>query len=82
MKGKAQTFTIKMMVLLGVLAGCFFLSFMVGRYPISPGTVWDIIRSQVMYVKPYWEETLMTVVLQVRLPRIIMGILVGGSLSI
>ncbi len=55
---------------------------MVGRYPIPPKTVIDIILSQFFPISQYWDGTLTTVVLQVRLPRIALGILVGGALSV
>ena len=55
---------------------------MVGRYPIPPKTVIDIILSQFFPISQYWDGTLTTVVLQVRLPRIALGIIVGGALSV
>jgi len=72
----------KMLGLFVVLTVLFFLSFMIGRYPVSPKTVWDILTYRLFGQTPYWEGTLETVVLQVRLPRILMGILVGGALSV
>ncbi|HIT90213.1 MAG TPA: iron ABC transporter permease [Candidatus Merdenecus merdavium] len=60
----------------------FFLSFMIGRYPIAPKTVVDIILSKIVPIKPYWDSTVEMVVLQVRLPRILLAIMVGGALSI
>ncbi|MFA7078700.1 MAG: iron ABC transporter permease [Syntrophomonas sp.] len=75
-------FGVKIISLACLTAALFFASFLVGRYAISPKTVLDIILSQFFNIAPYWEETLETVVLQVRLPRIILGILVGGALSV
>lgn len=75
-------FSTKMLLLLAFLLGLFFLSFMIGRYPVVPATVWDILTYRVLPQPVYWEGTLETVVLQVRLPRILMGILVGGTLSV
>ena len=60
----------------------FFISFWFGRFDISPKTVFDIFLSKIGFVTPYWEETLETVVLNVRLPRIIIASLVGGALSV
>ena len=65
-----------------LLLAAFSLSFLVGRYSILPKTVWEIILSRFFPVERDWEETLETVILQVRLPRILLGILVGGSLSL
>ncbi len=79
---KQLRFPTKMLLLLAFLLGLFFLSFMIGRYPVAPKTVWDILTYRVLPQPAYWEGTLETVVLQVRLPRILMGILVGGTLSV
>lgn len=75
-------FKVKIVFLVGLTGALFFASFLVGRYAISPKTVLDIILAQFIQMPQYWEETLGTVVLQVRLPRIILGILVGGALSV
>lgn len=79
---KRLRFPVKMLGLLAFLAALFFISFMIGRYPVSPRTVWDILTRRVFALPAYWDGTLETVVLQVRLPRILMGILVGGTLSV
>ena len=70
-----------MIIFFTALIVAFFCSFFIGRYPISPKTVIDIIQSKMLVIEPYWESTLEKVVLQVRLPRILLAILVGGSLS-
>lgn len=59
----------------------FFVSFLIGRYPIPP---LDVIRTLLSPVFPGLEvsRTITTVVFQIRLPRIIAAILVGASLSI
>ncbi len=75
-------FAAKILLLSAVLMLSFFASFLVGRYAVSPDVVWDIIRSNFMKVDAYWDDTLVTVVMQVRLPRIVAAILVGGALSI
>ncbi len=77
-----DSFTVKIVTLACFTIALFFMSFLVGRYSISPKTVIDIILSQFFDIQKYWEETLATVVLQVRLPRIVLAILVGGSLSV
>ncbi len=79
---KDRGFAIKLLILLAALAAAFLYSFLVGRYDLSVGLIWDILRAQVMNVPAYWEKTLETVVIQVRLPRICCAILVGGALSV
>lgn len=59
-----------------------FLSFWVGRFDLSPKTVVDILFSKMNFITPYWDKTIEIVVLNVRLPRIILAVLVGGALSV
>jgi iron complex transport system permease protein len=68
--------------LMGLLTICFFISFGVGSYPVSIITVWDVLRSRVMDVAVTWEPAVEKVVFQVRIPRILLGILVGGGLAV
>jgi iron complex transport system permease protein len=75
---KRQHYAKIQLLLLGVLCAIAWFSFFVGRYEINPRTVFDILWSRLFPVTPYWDGTLETVILQVRLPRI----LVGGALSI
>lgn len=59
----------------------FFISFMVGRYPINPVDVIKTILSPIipnLTVSP----TITSIVFNVRLPRIIAAIIVGAALSI
>lgn len=79
---RSNYFALKIILLGALLVVFFFASFLVGRFAIPPKTVWDISLSQFKYVVPYWEDTLKTVVLQVRFPRIVLAILVGGALSV
>jgi iron complex transport system permease protein len=81
-KKNKKLFWIKWGILSGIMIAGFFLSFMIGRYPISPKTVVDIILSKVIPIAHYWDDTTEMVVLQVRLPRILLALMVGGSLSI
>ncbi len=60
----------------------FFASFLVGRFAIAPVTVASVILSKFAAIPQAWDPTLTTVVWQVRLPRIVLGILVGGALSV
>ena len=64
------------------IIGLFFVSFLIGRYSIHPRTVLDIILSNFIDIEAYWQDDLDLVVMQVRLPRIMLGILVGGALSV
>ncbi|EHQ89696.1 FecCD family ABC transporter permease [Desulfosporosinus youngiae] len=75
-------FRLKIIALVCFTIALFFGSFLVGRFAISPLTVLHIILSKFADIPQYWDTTLDTVVMQVRLPRIVLGILVGGALSV
>lgn len=75
-------FKAKIVILVCFTLVLFFTSFLVGRFAISPVMVWDIILAQFYAIPQNWDTTLNTVILQVRLPRIVLGILVGGALSV
>ncbi len=69
-------------VLAVVLAVLFVLSFAVGRYPISPVNVVKILASHVVPMHHTWPDIVDTVVIQIRLPRILAAMLVGASLAL
>jgi len=60
----------------------FFISFVLGRYPISPPEVMVVLASKILPLGHAWPGVLDTVVLQIRLPRIMAAMLVGAGLSI
>jgi ABC-type cobalamin transport system permease subunit len=47
-----------------------------------PGTVIKILSSHSIPVTRWWPETVETVIIQVRLPRLLAGLLIGAGLSI
>ena len=69
-------------MLLVALVAVFVLSFLVGRYPISVGNVIEVLASQVLPIKQTWPSTFDTIIMEIRLPRILAAVLVGASLSI
>ena len=52
-----------------------------GRYPIGLKELGGILVSRVMDVQPFWTKTQESLLLQHRLPRILLACLVGGCLS-
>ncbi len=64
-----------------LFAGCFVISFLLGRYPIDPVTLIKILLSQVVEISQTWPEQAETVVFQIRLPRVLMGAVVGAGLA-
>lgn len=81
-KGGRVSFGILVLVLIALLIVLFFSSFLVGTYPISVRTVWDVLCSRLTENAAYWEPAVEKVVFQVRIPRILLGILVGGGLAV
>lgn len=82
LKYREQNFRAKLFILFALLICAFLGSFLVGRYSLTVKLVWDILCAQFTKAVPYWEATLETVVVQIRLPRICCAILVGGGLSV
>lgn len=68
--------------LLVLLLAVALISFAVGRYPVTPGTVIGVLAASVLPLTADWPPEVATVVLDIRLPRILAALLVGGALSI
>lgn len=68
-------------ILLVLLISLFIISFTLGRYPLSPGEVVRILLTHLFY--PNVPSSIPdTVVMDIRLPRILAAMLVGASLSL
>jgi iron complex transport system permease protein len=61
---------------------CVFLALAVGRYNVAPPTVLKILLAQVFPVEVSWKGFDYSVVMQIRLPRVILALLVGAALAI
>ena len=70
-----------MLLLVLLLLVLFFVSFLIGRYPMDPLEVIKVAAAQVFDINKTWVDTAETVVIDVRFPRIIMAIAVGAGLS-
>jgi len=64
-------------LLLAVVLG----SFLLGRYPISPGQVLGISFSRIFPIEPFWTAQMETVFFNIRLPRILLAGMVGACLA-
>ena len=60
----------------------FFVSLGVGRYVVAPADVIKILLSKSFSVTPTWTPAMETVVLSVRLPRLLAALLIGSSLAL
>ncbi|PKL61318.1 MAG: ABC transporter permease [Methanomicrobiales archaeon HGW-Methanomicrobiales-2] len=68
--------------LLAVLGIVAFAALMLGRYIIPPETVAAVILGSVLPIEETWSSTAASAVVNVRIPRIIAGLLVGAGLAI
>jgi iron complex transport system permease protein len=71
----------KLWVLAVAIAIASILSFGIGRYSVSPLTTVEILVSQVVDVPRHWTTQAETIVLVIRLPRIVAALLIGIALS-
>ncbi len=71
----------RLAVLLVLLLALGFTSLLIGRYPISPSAVLGILASALLPTTSTAPATMVTVVLDVRVPRVVAGVVVGGALA-
>jgi len=69
-------------ILVVLLVSVSIFSLMSGPMDIRPGTVVRILTSRLLPMQPDWPATLESVIMDVRLPRLLAGLLVGAGLSI
>lgn len=72
----------KMIILWSIPFIIAFGSLHIGRFEVEFRTVIDILLSKVMPIDVYWSQMEENVIMQIRLPRILMALLIGGGLSI
>lgn len=72
---------IRYTVLLIVFAVCFFSSFLLGKYHIDPFTLAKVLLSKIIYIPRDWPSQAETVLFNIRMPRVVMGAIIGGGLA-
>ena len=60
----------------------FFFSLFIGTFPVDPLSLLDLMASHLLGYDASYPEVYSTVIFQVRLPRILLGMMVGASLSV
>jgi len=73
---------IRRVILLAVPFLLLFVSLFVGRLDVGPGDVLRIVAAQLFPIQRSWSESVEIIVVQIRLPRALMAMCVGGGLSI
>lgn len=83
MMKKKQTLAYNQILLLlaAALIAVILGSVTLGRYPIGLKELGGILASRFVPVEPFWTKTQESLLLQHRLPRILLACLVGGCLS-
>lgn len=70
-----------MIILTAVLLVLFLLSFWLGRYDVPLDEVVRILLSRLVPIAQTWTDQMEAAVLHMRLPRILLACMVGGSLA-
>jgi len=72
---------IKLWLVAAAIVIAFVVSFAIGRYAVSPTTTMAILASKIINIPKYWAPQDATIVLDIRLPRILAAMLIGVALS-
>ncbi|MGI6072412.1 MAG: FecCD family ABC transporter permease [Lachnospiraceae bacterium] len=78
---KKISYFLTIIILLIALIAVIIGSVVIGRYPIGIKELFGILISKVFHVEQFWSKTQEALLLNHRLPRIILACLVGCSLS-
>lgn len=78
---ESNIYTAKVMGLVIILIVIIIISFRLGRYPIQTKDLFAILLSKFFAVNHFWTSQTEGILFNVRLPRIILGCLVGCCLS-
>lgn len=60
---------------------CFFGSFLLGKYPIDPVTLVKVLLAKGIDIPRSWPSQVETVLFNVRMPRVLMGSIIGGGVA-
>ena len=80
-KRRNRTANITLLCLGGCLVVLAVMSFLVGRYPISPDKVVGMLIGNVVPIDAFWSDQEVTIFFNVRLPRVVLAVLVGCCLA-
>ncbi len=72
----------KKLFLISLPVFIFLFSFFIGRYPIYPLQLIQIIGARIFHYTHPWPEIMNTIVFNIRIPRIIAAMMVGSSLAV
>jgi len=72
----------RMLGLCALFAAAIIFAFALGRYPISPIDIVKILLSQIFDIHKTWTDSVETIVLNLRPPRVLAAIIIGAGLSV
>jgi iron complex transport system permease protein len=72
----------KLLFLIVLPLAIFYISLFIGRYPISPLIVIQVLISRIFPIDPSWAETIENIIFRIRLPRTLLAMFVGSALSV
>lgn len=81
MKNNRRRYNTIICMLIIALMILIFVSLLIGRYNIAPQDVTGILLSKIIPVNNTWTAAVETAVVNVRLPRVIMAVMIGGCLA-
>jgi len=64
-----------------LFAVIFVVSFAIGKYPVSPGTLFRVFFGKLTGADKTWSNEAELVVFKIRMPRILAGLMIGAGLS-
>lgn len=82
MRLKATTVWWNYLLLFITLLALIFISLLLGRYPITPEQIVGILKAELFFSDRAVPDTVSTVFMEIRLPRIIAALLIGAALSV
>lgn len=79
---KRKSMSWRFIIMVGALLAIVIVSFAIGWYGISPGTIIHYFWSLVFPSATVFPQEIHTVLINIRLPRIALGLLVGSGLAV
>ena len=79
-KRKTGLFVIILLIIILLVTAT--LSLLLGRFDISVRECFGIIFSKILPIEPFWTKVQTNMLMMVRLPRVVIAVLVGASLSV
>lgn len=81
-RSRVDNESLTLVLLLSALLFVISISFIAGRYSVSIHDIVNVFYSKIAGIEPTVSDMVESVIIKVRLPRIIIAVLVGGALAI